>query len=63
MNYTDAQYMQFMGFAEPSVIRVIIDGVECFVPIDTNNTDYKNMMELVAEGKLTISPAEPPKSV
>jgi hypothetical protein len=38
-------------------ISVDIDGVPSFVPIDPANTDYANMMVLVAEGKLVIAPA------
>jgi hypothetical protein len=30
------------------------------VPIDLANTDYANIMQLVAEGKLTIAPADEP---
>jgi hypothetical protein len=30
------------------------------VPLDEANTDYKNIMALVAEGKLVIAPSETP---
>lgn len=39
-------------------IRVDINGVTSFVPIDLANTDYQNIMALVAEGKLVIQPAD-----
>ena len=39
-------------------IRVDINGVTSFVPLDPANTDYANIMTLVAEGKLTIAEAE-----
>jgi len=52
--YTNAQYS-----GNPTIsIRVDINGVNSFVPLDPANTDYANIMQLVAEGKLTIAPAE-----
>jgi hypothetical protein len=55
--YTNAQYIadQYSGIVIS--ISVEIDGVPSFVPIDPANTDYANMMVLVAEGKLVIAPA------
>jgi len=38
-------------------IRVHINGVTSFVPLDPANTDYQNIMKFVANGKLTIAPA------
>ena len=55
--YTNAQYYN-SATAAPAGIRVDINGVTSWVPIDPENTDYANMMQLVAEGKLTIAPAE-----
>ena len=43
---------------EPTMIRVDINGVTSFVPLDEANTDYKNIMALVAAGELTIAPAD-----
>jgi len=55
--YTNAQYVNnFNG--QPSCIRCDINGVTSFVPIDPANTDYANIMALVAAGELTIAPAE-----
>ena len=57
--YTNAQYYNnTLTGQSPDGIRVDIDGVTSFVPIDPANTDYANIMELVAEGKLTIAPAD-----
>ena len=57
-NYTDAQYVNGVGGVPPNVaISVQIDGVQSYVPIDPANTDYANIMQLVAEGKLVIAPA------
>lgn len=50
--YSNAQYTIY------NCIRVDINGVTSFVPIDPANTDYANMMALVAAGELTIAPAE-----
>lgn len=56
MIYENAQYCADNGVN--TSIRVYISGILSFVPLDPANTDYKNMMELVAEGKLVIQPAQ-----
>jgi len=56
--YTNAQYYNNTLTGQPAGIRCDINGVTSFVPIDTSNTDYQNIMVLVQEGKLTIAPAE-----
>jgi hypothetical protein len=53
--YTNAQYVAIDG--QNTAICVDINGVPSFVPIDPANTDYANMMVLVAKGKLVIAPA------
>jgi hypothetical protein len=55
--YTNAQYYNTTA-ASPAGIRCDINGVTGFVPIDLANTDYANIMALVAAGELTIAPAE-----
>ena len=55
--YTNAQYYN-TDYAQPAGIRCDINGVTSFVPIDPANTDYANIMALVAAGELTIAPAE-----
>ena len=54
--YTNAQYILFYG--ANTGIRVNINGMTSFVPLDPANTDYTNIMKLVDEGKLTIAPAD-----
>jgi hypothetical protein len=54
--YTNAQYIALNGINNS--IRCDINGVTSFVPIDPANTDYANIMVLVATGELTIAPAE-----
>ena len=56
--YTSAQYYN-TPFASPAGIRCDINGVTSFVPIDEANVDYAAIMQLVAESKLTIAPANP----
>lgn len=55
--YTNAKYIadQYSGIVIS--ISVDIDGVQSWVPLDPANTDYANIMQLVAEGKLVIAPA------
>ena len=54
--YTNAQYIAFNGVN--TSIRCNISGATSFVPLDPANTDYANIMALVAAGELTIAPAE-----
>ena len=54
--YENAQWIDLDG--KHISIKVDIDGVTSFVPIDQENSDYKNIMRLVDEGKLVIAPAE-----
>ena len=56
--YANAIYVKSFPGNEITGISVDIDGVLSFVPIDPANTDYANIMQLVAEGKLVIAPAE-----
>jgi len=55
--YANAIYVKSFPGNDITGISVDIDGVPSFVPIDPGNTDYANMMVLVAEGKLVIAPA------
>tara|TARA_R110000868_G_scaffold176318_7_gene413912 strand:+ start:7870 stop:8049 length:180 start_codon:yes stop_codon:yes gene_type:complete len=58
--YTNAQYFTNpITGQSPAGIRCDINGVTSFVPIDPANTDYQNIMALVAAGELTIAPASP----
>lgn len=55
--YSNAQYVNGLD-GSPSCIRVDIDGVTSFVPLDPANADYANLMELEREGKIVIQPAD-----
>lgn len=54
--YTNAQYYNDLS-GNPAGIRVDINGVTSFVPLDAWNSDYAAIMRLVEAGELTI--AEP----
>jgi hypothetical protein len=54
--YTNAQYVIGYG-GSITTIRCDINGVTNYVPMDDSNTDYRNIMALVAAGELTIAPA------
>ena len=41
-----------------SVVSCTINGVGVSVPLDTNNTDYAEIMRQVAAGTLTIADAD-----
>ena len=56
--YSNAQYVRNELTGQINTMSVDINGVPSLVPIDPANTDYQNIMTLVAEGKLTIAPAE-----
>jgi hypothetical protein len=54
--YTNAQYIAVNGVNNE--IRVDINGVTSFVPLDPANTDYQNLLRLQEEGKIVIAPAD-----
>jgi hypothetical protein len=56
--YSNAQYMKSSLTNTVDGVRVDINGVTSFVPLDPANTDYQNIMKLVEEGQLVIAPAE-----
>lgn len=58
MMYSNAQYVKNALTGEVDGIRVDINGITSFVPLDPANTDYQNIMKLVEDGELTIAPAE-----
>jgi hypothetical protein len=56
--YSNAQYMKNIITGQIDSIKVEINGLLSVVPIDEQNTDYQNIMALVAAGELTIAPAD-----
>lgn len=57
MDITSAQYQPSLT-DEREGIKAIIDGEILFVPIDTDNRHYAEIMRQVDEGSLTIAEAE-----
>ena len=55
--YANAKYVDSLSGKQMS-IAVEINGIQSSVPLDPANTDYQNIMTLVAAGELTIAPAE-----
>lgn len=56
--YTNAQYVNNPFNGNPDGIRVDINGVTSFVPLDPANTDYQRIIELADSGQLVVDPAE-----
>ena len=57
LNITSAKY--FNGIiGEKESIKATIDGQGMYVPLDENNTHYKEILRQVDAGTLTIEPAE-----
>ncbi len=56
--YSNVQYIVDPLNGQIISIRVDINGVTSFVPLDPANTDWQKIMKLVEEGKLVIAPAE-----
>ena len=57
MDITSAQYIQNLNGNNINV-KATIDGQEMFVPMDTNNRHYAEILKQVAEKKLTIKDAD-----
>jgi hypothetical protein len=57
--YSNASYITktVNNITNNYLIKVTINGVESFVPIDQNNSDYINIMNLVATNQLIITSA------
>jgi hypothetical protein len=56
--YTEAKYVTINPELGNLYISVLINGVPAGVPICPGNSDYDNIMKLVAAGELVILPAE-----
>jgi len=54
MDITSAKYLN----SDNKVIIIVTDGQELFVPIDTGNRHYAEIMRQVETGTLTIADAE-----
>jgi hypothetical protein len=56
MNITSAKYFSING-ANISV-NIVVDGKKISVPMDTDNSDYAEIMRQQSEGLLTIADAD-----
>ena len=56
MTITAAQYVQYNNVN--TMVKATIDGTEMFVPIETDNRHYDEIMRQVAAGTLTIEDAD-----
>ena len=54
MNISEAQYTT----AEKKIIRVVDGSNTRFVPVDSANSDYAEILKQVKEGTLTIKDAD-----
>jgi len=59
MNITSAKYIadEIKGSGHVN-IKATINGVEMFVPVNSNNTHYKEILRQVDAGTLTIEEAD-----
>ena len=58
MNITNAKYTKDELTDANSLIKATIDGVEMFVPLDTGNRHYAEILKQVEAGTLTIADAD-----
>ena len=57
MIITNAIYIQDFN-NEASTVKATIDGAEMFVPMDTGNRHYAEILKQVADGDITIAEAD-----
>ena len=57
MNITSAQYMKSWT-GKKSGLKVVLTDKEIYVPLDSENSDYVEIMKQVDAGELTIEPAD-----
>jgi len=58
MNITLAKYYQSPMTGQNEIIKIVVNGITMDVPINSNNSDYAEIMRQVEAGTLTITPAE-----
>ena len=58
MNITSAQYHNSPSSGEQIAIKATVDGEVMYVPLETGNRHYDEIMRQVAAGDLTIADAD-----
>ena len=58
MNITSVQYYTPPERNENIGIKMVVNDILHFVPLDPSNTDYAEIMRQVEAGTLTIAPAD-----
>lgn len=56
MNITSAKYFAINGVN--TSVNIVVDGKKISVPMDTDNSDYAEILRQVAAGTLTIADAD-----
>jgi len=56
MIITNAKYHQTVDTND--IVKATINGVDFNVPMDTNNSDYAEILKQVADGDITIAEAD-----
>jgi len=54
----NAKYFKSYGLATNDIVTATIDGVECSVPMVTDNRHYTEILKQVDEGTITIAEAD-----
>lgn len=57
MDISNAQYVKDFYDDVVSSVKAVVDGTECYIPIDEDNRHYVELMALVKAGKLVIEEA------
>jgi len=58
MIITNPKYIKDELTDSNNLIKATIDGVEMFVPLDTGNRHYAEILKQVADGDITIAEAD-----
>mgnify|MGYP001585809637 CR=1 FL=1 len=58
MIITNAKYKTDLQTNVNNSVKATIDGVEMFVPLDTANRHYAEILKQVADGTITIAEAD-----
>ena len=58
MIITNAKYITALGSDENIEVKATINGAEMFVPLDTANRHYAEILKQVADGDITIAEAD-----